>query len=340
MGIEALADLGFHRVREATAFDAERVGVRSWRTEAVIPAMGTRVAVTTVTSSRQLAEDAVESARAEMDRLVSVFDRHDAQSAVSTFNDAGRLDNPPAPLRSVLDTAREASRLTGGAFDVTVGPLVELLTAAAAAGREPSAGELADARAFVDSDYVIGDRCRLRVQRDGVRITLDGIAKGAIVDAMAEALTKAGVRHFLVDGGGDIRLRGRNPQGWAWSIGVRDPTSTAVREVVALRGGAVATSGGYARPLGPSATNHHIVNRDSGRSPATCQSVSVMAPTVRWADALATGMFVLGPRGALALADRIPKCACLVIDGQGSRTVSRRWPRMQPVPNESDGNDD
>ena len=321
-----LRELGLRPVADPTANRLTRVGRWSWRIDAALPAMGTRVAITAIARSSARLEEAVGRAFAEMDRLIAIFTRFETDSALSVLNDAGRLDRPPVELARALARAARYHRLTRGAFDVSVAPLVELFDPGTGRRptRPPTAAEIAEARAVTGTGHVQASERGIRFSREGMRVTTDGIAKGFIVDAMAAVLEAGGVRRYLVDGGGDIRTRGRAEGRRPWTIAVRDPDDpSSFLDAVRPGRGAVATSGGYERRFaGP---YHHLVDGASGTSPRTVRSVSVRAPNATDADALATAAFILGPTEGVALIDDLADCACLVIDRDGRRHTSRGW---------------
>jgi thiamine biosynthesis lipoprotein len=295
-------------------------------------AMGTFVEIHAVRAERggrvshALAEDAIQDAFAEMDRLIGILSRHDAGSPLSALNARGSLAGAPRELADVVEAALAAHRRTGGAFDPTVGPLVALLEASRG-GPAPAPAEVREAAALVGAGRVqLSDGGTIRFQREGMRLTLDGIAKGAIVDRMSEVLAAAGVTDHLVNAGGDIRTRGERAPGRPWTIAVEDPRKQRhYPDVIRLRDGAVATSGSYENFFDDAHTRHHLVDPSTGRSPGELVSATVCAPTVMDADALATGVFVMGRARGLEVVNGIPATACLLVDVNRS-WVSRRWP--------------
>ena len=102
-------------------------------------------------------------------------------------------------------------------------------------------------------------------------------------------------------------------------------------DAIALTDAAVATSGSYERYYDAKRTFHHIIDAATGRSPAHCSSVSVVAPTAMAADALATTVFVMGPRAGVAFIDALPDCACLILDHEGRARRSRAWRSATPL---------
>lgn len=334
----ALAALGLERVDVVPVeTDAFPVAHGAWKVVQTRPAMGTKVSITAVASSQHQAMDAFGHAFGEMDRLIGLLNRYDPRSALSALNDAGRLDHPPPELHHVLQAAADAHRRSHGAFDVTVAPLLALFRErfSGASPSEPDEAEIRGALERVGARHLAVSRRRVTLARHGMAVTLDGIAKGSIVDAMARVLDRHGVGQYLVDAGGDIRTRGTREAGHPWTVAIRDPGGGLYPEVLHCGNGAVATSGSYEIHFDDDQAFHHIVDAGTGRSPSTALSVSVRAPTAMAADALATAVFVLGPEAGLSLVDGLRGCGCLVVGRDGRQWKSRRW-RSIPLTDEDE----
>lgn len=320
---DRLLDLGFERA-DLTSVATEALRVDGGGAVLITtsrPAMGTLVSISALGRSQALIDDAIGQAFAEMDRLIAIFSRFEAASALTALNDTGRLDGPPPELAYVVARALRYHTLTRGAFDISVEPLVTLF-------RErlpgtPSGVEICDALALVGAGRIAASQRAIRLDRQGMGITLDGIAKGYIVDAMARVLARAGVRDVLINAGGDIRSAGTREHGRPWTVGVWDPDCPGVfPDVIHLTNAAVATSGTYER-------GDHIVDGATGRSPNHHMGVSVLAPTAMAADALATAVFVLDAARGLALVESLAHCECLILDADGRQLRSSGW-RKEP----------
>jgi len=325
-GLDSLLDLGFVRADSPPPAPVEfQLGPGGRKLIVGRPAMGTVVRVTAMTPSRDRAEEAVGRAFEELDRLVAIFSRYDAVSALSQLNAAGHLHAAPPELVAVMSRALRYHRLTGGGFDVSVAPLVDLF-ASRSDGTPIARSELADARALVDARNIRVGRRRIGFRREGMRVTLDGIAKGFIVDAFARILEHHRIRDYLVDAGGDIRVSGTKEDQQPWRVAVQDPAKAGrFPDTIELRGGAVATSGGYERHYDRGQERHHIVDAATGRSPVHSASVSVVAPTAMAADALATSIFLMAPQEGVAFVDALRGCECLIVDRCGGQFRSRGW---------------
>jgi len=339
--LEGLVDLGFERTfHPPFELHRERLDERTVRVSCGRPAMNTHVAVTAIGPSAERLEEAIGRAFEEMDRLIGLLSRHDRSSPVSLLNASGRLDGPPPEVREVVGAALEFHGVSGGAFDPSVVPLLDLFAArlGAASPLAPSAAEVRETLERVGARHVAASRRRIAFGRPGMAITLDGIAKGYIVDAIARVLDLQGVKRWLIDAGGDIRARGQKEGGAPWAVAVRDPAGgDSWPDVIALRDGAVATSGTYEVYFDPERTYHHIVDARTGRSPTHSVSASVLAPTATAADALATAVLVMEPRAGARFVERLRDCACLIIDRDGRELRSRGWrSAVHPHPDGTD----
>ena len=329
MTLSRLLDLGFERTDDAlVATEARRVDRRTVLVTTSRPAMGTLVAVSALGRSQGGVEEAIGRAFEEMDRLIGIFSRFDAASPLTALNDAGRLDGPPPELVYVVARALRYHAITGGAFDISVAPLVNLFRERlrGRAPRAPSDDEITEALALVGAHQVTASERAITLGRRGMGITLDGIAKGYIVDAIAGALARGGVRGFLINAGGDIRTSGTREGGRPWTVGVWDPAASgAFPDIVHVTDAAVATSGGYEIAFDPDRRFHHIVDGTTGRSPNHHASASVIAPTAMAADALATALFVLEATRGLSLVESLAGCECLMLDHDGRQLRSSGW---------------
>jgi thiamine biosynthesis lipoprotein len=284
--------------------------------------MSTLVSISMLNASRAQAAEAVETAFSEMGRLIGLLNRFDPSSAVGVLNQDGRLTDVPPELGHVVSRALQFHRRSLGAFDITVKPLVDLLRSG-----KPCRGEWIAALELVGSANVELTGGRIRFRRSGMGVTLDGIAKGYIVDRMAEVLLRNGVNNFLVNAGGDIRTAGTKENGHPWTVAVQDPSKhEQFPDMIHMTDGAVATSGTYERRY------RHIVDSETGELPEHCASVTVLAPTALAADAVATTLFAMKPDDGLKLIGTLPGNECLVIDDHGEQRRSGGWKSAKRAP--------
>jgi len=270
--------------------------------------MGTRIHLTVVTADLRRGQAAAEATFAAMQRLIALFDHRQPTSPLSGLNRSGFLDQAPLELIQVLRRAVDFGELTQGAFDVTIKPLLD--------ARQAGKADSTDLRALVDFRQIQIDGGRVRLGIPGAAITLDGIAKGRVIDGGVDALQQMGFDQVLVEAGGDLRTLGARADGSLWRVGIAHPRQTAQGEILAVLptgAQAVATSGDYLHTFSTDYSQHHIIDPRSGRSPVELASATVLAATALDADALGTALMVLGSQAGLALAEGLPGVEAVLV---------------------------
>ncbi|MHC4180866.1 MAG: FAD:protein FMN transferase, partial [Planctomycetota bacterium] len=185
-----------------------------------------------------------------------------------------------------------------GAFDVTCRPLIELWLAAGERGVVPDQSEVAAARAASNWELFELTDTGATKRRATARVDLGGIAKGWAIDRAADVLRRADLSGGMVDVGGDLVCFGRPPQGESWPVTVQDPLGPGDLAKLRLPGGAVCTSGGYARFTEIAGKRYsHIIDPRTSRPADAALSVTIVADTAVTADIWATALSVLGPEG-------------------------------------------
>ncbi len=250
---------------------------------------------------------------AELAAVNDQMSTYQTDSELSRFNAADSTDwfRVSAELVRLVDSALAISMLTDGAFDVTVGPLVNLwgFGPAVTADQLPAQAEIDAARARVGWGLLATrtEPPALRKARADLYVDLSAIAKGYGVDRLAAVVAEAGITDYLVEIGGELYGRGLNAAGEPWQIAIErpDPGRRAVLQVVALQDRAMATSGDYRNFFELDGARYsHTIDPATGR-PVDHQvaSVTVLAERCAEADAWATALLVLGPERGRALAD-------------------------------------
>jgi thiamine biosynthesis lipoprotein len=271
----------------------------------------------------------------EVDRVVAQMSTYEPDSDLVRFNRAppGTWQTLPPEFFTVLRSALARARDTGGAYDPTVGPLVDLwgFGPGPHEHRVPSDAAIAAARVRVGWERIRLDEANRRAfQPGGVRIDLSSIAKGFGTDQIAHFLDRAGVTAYLVDISGELRARGRRPDGRDWQVGIERPGAAAgavdapgqIARVVALRDRSIATSGDYRHFFedGGRFYSHHIDPRTGRPVPHRIASVTTIARDCMEADAAGTAMMVLGPDEGMAWAERRGLAVLMILrDGDGFR---------------------
>ncbi len=235
-------------------------------------------------------------------------------SELSRFNagSAASWTEVSSETLRVVEAALGTSRLVEGAFDPTIGPLVELwgFGPGGRAPNVPTEDRIQDLLRNINYGHLRTKAvpAALGKAREGLRVDLSGIAKGFAVDKLAEQLERIGIEYYLVEIGGELRGRGYSPRGDIWRVGIErpSPASGTVQRVVRLGGQALATSGDYRIFFERDGARYsHILDPRNGRPvDHGLASVTVVAPSTLEADALSTALMVLGPEVGFELARR------------------------------------
>lgn len=261
--------------------------------------------------------------QAELRAVNDAMSTYIPDSEISRFN---RWESDePFPIsdrfREVMRASFDLYEAMERVMDPTVGPLVNLwgFGEAGETNADPDAEALAAARDVVGLHKLELTDEGLRRLVPGVQLNLSAIAKGYAVDRLLSLLTAEGFVDVYVEIGGDLAVRGRNPQGFPWRIGIQVPEPDSWDDVELILGldyGTIATSGDY-RNFREQAEGriHHIIDPRTGRpAQSALASVSVYAPDCMTADGIATGLFVLGTEAGLAWVEARPGVEALFIE--------------------------
>ena len=287
-------------------------------------AMGTTYSVAIVAPvlpiEKQALRQGLEALLEQTDREMSTYR---ADSELMRLNRAASGGWRPVsqPLLRVLQAAQETSQLSAGAFDITIGPLVNLwgfgpVEKKAAA---PTEREIDAALERVGYQKLQLDAPAGAVKKaPGLFIDLSAIAKGYGVDRIARYLQELGLNDYLVEIGGELRARGVNGDKVPWRVGIEKPLAglRAVHRLIELRDTAMATSGNYRNFFEQDGVRYsHAIDPRTGR-PATRRllSVTVLHPAAMRADAWATALLIAGPEQGFALAEKHGLAAYFLID--------------------------
>lgn len=277
--------------------------------------MGTLVHVTVVHPQAERARELAAAAFDEIDRLEAVLSGYRPDTPVSRLNRDGVVRDPPPELVAVVRRALHFAELTGGAFDPTVAPLMELYGSSfAETDAPPAEAAVKDARSRVGYRHVRLDAGGIAFARPGMAVSLDGIAKGYILDRVVEEVTGAGAAGVLADGGGDISAGEGEVAGTGWPVGVGHPREPGtVLGTIEVRHQGVATSGDYMRAHTADLRHHHVIDPRTGASPGHTSAATVVAASAMDADALATAAMVLGPVHGIELLERVDGAEGLIV---------------------------
>lgn len=303
--------------------------------------MGTTWSVRLVLPERISPDTLQQGIQAALDTVDGQMSTYKPASALSRYNraPAGSWQVLPPEFFTVLQYALTVARDSGGAYDPTVGPLVNLwgFGPDRRPREPPSSAAIAQARARIGWAKVKLDPATRRAyQPGGVTLDLSAVAKGYGVDQVGRYLERAGVSAWLVEVGGELKAHGRKPDGTPWRVGVERPDAAAgaadnadeLVDVLGLHDQAIATSGDYRHVYEDHGRyySHHIDPRSGWPVPHEVASASVLAADCMTADPLGTTLSVLGPEQGMAYARRHNLAVLLVLR---TATGFRQW--MSPA---------
>ena len=294
--------------------------------------MGTRITVELWSEDRAKAEEAIEAVLAEMRHIDDSMSTYKPESEVSQVN-AHAADGPMQISQELFDlliTAKEYSRITDGAFDITyasVGYLYDFRKHV-----RPTEAAIGKALPAVNYEHVIldGKNRTVRFSRKGVRIDLGGIAKGYAVDGGIAVLQARGITRAYVSAGGDSRIIG-DRFGKPWMVGIRDPRAPpgTVITRIPLTDAAMSTSGDYERFFEEGGVRfHHIIDPHTGHSASKVRSATIIGPKAVRTDGLSKTAFVLGPEKAMEIYNRIDDIDAIIVKLDGSVIYSKGLEQM------------
>ncbi|NUM54341.1 MAG: FAD:protein FMN transferase [Candidatus Hydrogenedentes bacterium] len=277
------------------------------------PTMGTHYTVKVRgVESKEAVESARQSVSDILNRIDSMMSTYKPGSELSRFNQHQSTEpfNVSPEMIEIFQTAREVSDATNGAFDITVGPIVN----AWGFGPEkhtapPTDAEIAALLPRVGYKMVTADAASstIRKERPDIYCDLSGIAQGYAADQIAKALDDLGISDYMIDISGEFRTRGKNDTGQPWQIGIERPDAPerTAQLVVPLSNMSLATSGDYRNYRVENGVRlSHEIDPATGRPVQhKLASATIVTEQCAYADAYATALMVLGPEKALALAE-------------------------------------
>jgi len=362
------------------------------RYESTREMMDTYVTIIIYHTDEDEAKEIIDDAFSRMEEIIDIANRFNTSTEVYKLNTEGIVENPSPELVEMIQISIDYWDITGGVFDITIMPLLDLWNPYSGAGPyllfsvNLSHSEALDSASvpeelrtdFSNHQYtlnetptvIVGDPGRewtllsgwveyrisnesdeLRVYTEafwnvnpskqneyindtkqfvgsdkititsesislepGMSITLDGMAKGYIVDAAIKVLEDNGIERALIDAGGDIATLGHKPEGEKWVIGLRNPDDESESIIeFGVSGKAVATSGNYERFFDENESVGHIMDPRTGNSVFLASSATIIADNCTVADILATGIFVLGPVDGIQLVETLPDVEALML---------------------------
>jgi thiamine biosynthesis lipoprotein len=303
--------------------------------------MGTYITITLNESGKSQDDltKAAGDAFAQIEKVDELMSTYKPGSNLSKINQSAGVAPVPADPEVIdnIEKALYVARLTDGAFDVTVGPLVNAWKIGSKDARVPSPDEIRKALTLVGWQNIEIDKHAgtVFIKKRGASIDLGGIAKGYASDMAVEVLQKAGIKGGIVACAGDVKVFGLRPNGTPWTVGIQHPRKEdgELMAKLTLTDAALSTSGDYERYfIKDGVRYHHIIDPRTGYPARGMMSVTALAKDSWLADSMATGLFVLGPDKAYALALKHPEIEVLMITDTGKVLATGRFKGLQIEP--------
>lgn len=273
--------------------------------------MGTIIHIKVVSRDVKTASVAINTCLNHMASLESLFSRFRSDSQLTQLNQTGALPKAHPKLIALIEKSHQLSQYTNGAFDITVKPLLDLYQTS---HNLPNEKQIHQTLSLVDYRNLELHGDTLGFTKPDMSITLDGIAKGFIVDEGVAVLQRFGFENVMVEAGGDLLALGQKAPNHPWKIGLQAPRKElgSLMFTITVHNKAVATSGDYLQAFTSDYRAHHIIDPRSGYSSPELASVSVLAPTLALADGLATAVMVMGKAG-MHLVEQCEMCEAYAI---------------------------
>jgi thiamine biosynthesis lipoprotein len=290
--------------------------------------MGSRFDITVVAKDSVLANNYIDIAVAEIERIEKLISSWDENSQTSRINrfagiKAVKVD---AELFNLIERAIGISKLTNGAFDISYAAMDNIWHFDGSMTQMPSEEEILNSVARVGYENILLDKDSSTVflKVKGMKIGFGGIGKGYAADKAKELLISKGVPSGIINASGDMNTWGKQPNGSPWSVAITNPLNKdKAFAILPITDGAVVTSGNYEKYVFFNGKRYtHIIDPRTGYPSSGIISVSVFAPKAELADALATSVFVMGKDVGLNRINQMPKVECIIIDEEGNIAIS------------------
>ena len=288
--------------------------------------MGTDVTITVVARSYEEGETAIEMGMAELRRLDAMMSLYKDDSEITRVNlAAGKKPVKVSPeMIEVVEHAAEISKLSGGVFDVTIGPLVVLWQMRLKEGKTPTDEEIARVRPLVNYRDVVIDKkaSTIFLKKPGMIMDFGGM-KGYTADRVANLFKKRGINNAIIAVAGDIWVLGHREDGNPWRIGVQHPREhDKTLAVLDLSDKYISTSGDYERfVIKENKRYHHIIDPRTGKPSKGTISATLIGDEGAIIDPLAKVPFILGPDAGMNIVRRLGAEA-IIVDEQGKVFVT------------------
>jgi FAD:protein FMN transferase len=294
--------------------------------------MGTVYEIAAYDESPQRASKAIDEAFGEIVRLDGALSNYKPESDLSRLNREAHFHavKVPADLYTVIAESNKYSRLSGGKYDITVAPLVDMWKAALRGDRVVSQEEqdkLRDCVGYEKIELIPPDMAEFH--SPCMRIDVGSIGKGYAVDRAVQVLRANGIKNALVDAGqSSIYGMGAPPGKSAWEVHLRDP-SNRVGPTVLLSENSVSTAEQTAPSLLGNETAGHIIDPENGKPLETKYAVSIVAKMTTASDALSTTLLLVGPEQGRAIVKKMTDAAAIWVSADGETETVTTGPEIR-----------
>lgn len=278
--------------------------------------MGTTIEIQVISPDADKANNAITEAFNEVERINQKYSTYRDSNYIWNLNNSGvgkyKVDDETFYLLKKCD---EIYKATNGGFDAAIGTYIDILGFETANPHEPTIEEIQSALDEVGWKHVELHEGNILKKNNPVKINFGGIAKGYAVDKMADVLRENGIDKFLINAGGELI-----GEGYDWKIGIQHPrVRNELLGKIVLDNRAVATSGDYEQFFKKGNKRyHHIINPVTGYPALGTEAVTIISEKDIDADAIATGVFVMGPKEGLRTIESLTNIEGLIVDSSGT----------------------
>ncbi len=291
--------------------------------------LGSPFEITVVATDSVQANQFVNMAFDEVTRIEHLISDWIPTTQISKVNQQAGISAVKVDLEvfELVERALKISKLTDGAFDISYASMDKIWKFDGSMKTMPTEEAIKKSVAKVGYEYILLDakNTTIFLEKEGMKLGLGGIGQGYIADKIKVLLQKNGCTSGLVNVSGDINTWGKQPSGADWSVGIVNPMNkNKVFATFPLYDSAVETSGSYEKYVTFNGKRYsHIIDPRTGYPATGIVSVSVFAKQTELADALATGIFVLGVEVGLDLVNQLKGIGCIIVDEKGAIHASK-----------------
>ena len=291
--------------------------------------MGSRFDITVIAKDSVAANNHIDTAITEINRIEKLISSWDANSQTSEINrNAGiKPVKVDVELFQLIERSIGISKLTDGAFDISYASMDNIWKFDGSMEQMPSSAEITASVEKVGFQNIIlnKENSTVFLKLKGMKIGFGAIGKGYAADKAKDLLISKGILSGIINASGDMNTWGKQPNGKEWKVAITNPMDkNKVFALLPISNGAVVTSGNYEKYVKFNGKQFsHIIDPRTGYPSSGIISVTVFAPKAELADALATSVFVMGQEAGLDRINQLPKIECIIIDDKGNIIKSK-----------------